>query len=608
MGFIVKNYYDTDLKRAIKQIAHAFVARRFPNIFVKDKDDLQGGNNGVAIEAEFEKLFLNKLAEVPVSNYEFLRRFVLGQDIAEIASVSDDSPFNDATRDAIFSHDQQYIEVEFHTLLNMVIKGEGFTVKNPLRWIDEYKKRFPAAKKEEDERIKNARRRIEFETAEKRAEGKKAAKIAKEMKAASDRSLKLFMSELKKKDRARYNKLTKLHKIEKKQNSKISALKAKLDESRMMIEHYSALRNTAELTKSEKKKLALAEKMHKDVALKLATTKATIQSQLRLLVTENVITEDYAAIRADQIENVDFTYCALDRWKDACRAGQLPARFKYIITTEDSIENLQKKEHSLTVEKALDDLEVTVEDKMEIYDAQIESDKEIEKTRKEITEARYQRYMNQLKARNPEAYKKLILAHSITKREDAIYERLRGEVEMAERQVAKCNYLIEAGKLVADGPEIREAQLKLAVAQNDLENQELNIKMSVNVNLERGIFSETFKYMRLRQLEMGDFTFHPMDTPEASVNSGQIPCDFAGKDAQEIKTWVRAQRVEYAYEVNVNPTKVNFAELGIEFGHKSKEQHERDFEKVVEHAKVEATAETVEHIAHLVAENDEPAK
>ncbi len=174
-----------------------------------------------------------------------------------------------------------------------------------------------------------------------------------------------YMKELKKTDPKEYKRITALHSIYKKENSKLADIEAKIEKIDQEIDAagYFEKMKRGELTEKEDKKWdELADKQDA-----LLTQKRELREKYReendKRVEKGEISERHAEIRAEQLFNGDFTSLPMRKWEETKAAGQCT---QYEID-EETQEKIYIEEYEFLKKPELDN--VTKDDPAVIEDA-----------------------------------------------------------------------------------------------------------------------------------------------------------------------------------------------------------------------------------------------
>ncbi len=525
------------------------------------------------VDERFTEYF-NKIVDLPVENYRFVHDLLLGNYTYRYAELTGGKlagllPGAFARADENGPFLSEYIDD--------LVDGIGYKVTKPKACFKWYLKNVPEYKTAMNEvRTFVQKALVDYDDRHKAELAE--VKSQRREKSAQYRD---FMRELKSRDRERYDKLTVLHKIEDKQTARFEKLFEKLHKAELKSRSYSLLRQRVRLNSKEEAEFEKAEREITLANLEIAKYKATIQSQLKLLRDEGVITDDYYAIRADQVDRGDFTYRALDRWSDAYRNDQVSTGLlshdfnRY----EEHIESLRRTEYSADVSlnfgAPVGYVPQSLEEEIALFDAQCEVKAQTDELYAERAEKSYQKYMAQLKREDPKQYKALSAENKLAEAQNKQYRGLAQSVAKWERERFICE------RTLATDPENKAAAERLSEVEASLRNakstlttfKEVMIR-SLDEKYARGEVSETYNTMRKLQLSTGDLSFRPVNNLEAACHNRQLPqdmLDMADDLGRVTDRLADLGLVDLQPELDGEGERVDFRGQGISFGSKGRD-------------------------------------
>ena len=519
--------------------------------------------------------FLNKLSDLPVENYRFVHDLLLGNYTYRYAELTGSGRLAAVSRGAFARADASGPFLSEY--IDDLVGGIGYKVTKPEACFKWYLKKVPEYKTVMEEArtyVQNAL--VDYDDRHKAELGE--VRSQRREKSAQYRE---FMRELKSRDGERYDKLTVLHKIEDKQTARFEKLFEKLHKAELKSRSYSLLSQRVRLTPKEEAEFEKAERAVTLANLEIAKYKATIQSQLKLLRDEGVITGDYYAIRADQVDRGDFTYRALDRWSDAYRNDQVSTELlSYDFNRyEEHIESLRHTEYSedvsLNFGAPVGYAPQSLEEEIALYDAQREVKAQTDKLYAERAEKSYQKYMAELKREDPKQYKALSAENKLAEAQNKQYRGLAESVAKWEREQFICE------RTLASDPENTAAAERLSQVEASLSNakstlttfKEVMIR-SLDDKYARGEVSGTYNTMRKLQLSTGDLSFRPLGDLEAACYNRQLPedmLDMADDLGRVTDRLADLGLTDPQPELDGEGERVDFAGQGISFGSKGRD-------------------------------------
>ncbi len=572
---VISKFYHEALKESFMNAAQKFV-----------RDNYQVEENSPEyhqlVREQFEQINIAMTA-IPVESYRFFCNFMQGNQTHAFADIDPEGPLAGITPESLIYGERNHQLIDF---IENISAGRGFTIKEPKASAKWYDKIFPERRSEFAKIKKNVGRELRT----RRLISALNARDAWKDKKIKARAYKSFMNGLKRSDRERYNKLTKLHKIEDKQAKRFKKLQKEVNRAKFNLLRYTSLESRINLDADQKKAMAAATEALNIAKIKLEGYKVSIQQQLTILVGEGAINDSYYDMRMAQIENENFTYHALDNFRDAVDFSQLPTR--QLGREPEYYEELRAKlsqaEYSIDIVERLGIEEPSVAEKLAVYDAQLEIGNDHEALLIDRADKKYKSFMADFKkTADPKAYKLLVEAHKRDDAQNKQYNALMNATEDARREQYKCELLLandlENEKLIRD---VEASTKELRSLESTLETFKQSIQKDLDRRYDNREINSTYKIIRSHQIENGDITYRPMHEWEIAKSTSQLPLELlTAKYEKEMDTWFDAREAITFPETVANDevaenkgTLVNFASMGIVFGPKTRNGSQLDIE------------------------------